>query len=82
MNGAAPSESSVGMFVSESANVKLLRSKVEAGDGADAPAKKDGAFAMSAAAPKGGDAVASTGGALTLPPSEVDPILRTKNGLS
>jgi hypothetical protein len=63
MNAAAPSESSVGVFASESANVKVLRSRVEAGDGADAPAKKDGAFAMAAQAPKGGDAVANTGGA-------------------
>jgi hypothetical protein len=62
MNGAVPSESSVGIFVSESADVKVLRSRVEAGDGADAPAKKDGAFAMTAQAPKGGDAVANTGG--------------------
>jgi hypothetical protein len=63
MNAAAPSESSVGVFASESADVKVLRSRVEAGDGADAPAKKDGAFAMAAQAPKGGDAVANTGGA-------------------
>ena len=63
MSAAAPSESSVGVFVSESVNVKLLRSKVEAGDGADAPGKKDGAFAMTAQAPKGGDAVGNAGGA-------------------
>lgn len=44
INGAAPSESSVGLFVSESTGVKVLRSKVEAGDGAEAAAKKDGAF--------------------------------------
>ncbi len=63
LNAAAPSESSVGVFASESAKVTLLRSRVEAGDGADAPAKKDGAFAMAAQAPKGGDAAGSTGGA-------------------
>ena len=63
MNAAAPSESSIGIFASESADVKLLRSRVEAGDGADAPAKKDGAFTMAAQAPKGGDAVANAGGA-------------------
>ena len=63
MNAAAPSESSVGIFASESADVKVLRSRVEAGDGADAPAKKDGAFALAAQAPKGGDAVGNTGGA-------------------
>ena len=63
MNAAAPSESSVGIFASESADVKVLRSLVEAGDGADAPAKKDGGFAMAAQAPKGGDAVGNTGGA-------------------
>ena len=63
MNGATPSESSVGVFVSESANVKIARSKIEAGDGAGAPPKKDGAFAMAAQAPKGGDAVTNTGGA-------------------
>jgi len=63
MNAAAPSESSVGIFASESADVKVLRSRVEAGDGADAPAKKDGAFAMAAQAPKGGDAAGNTGGA-------------------
>ena len=62
-NAAAPSESSVGVFASESAKVTLLRTRVEAGDGADAPAKKDGAFAMAAQAPKGGDAVANVGGA-------------------
>lgn len=48
MNGAAPSESSVGVFVSESGNVKLLRSRVEAGDGADAPAARDGSFTFPA----------------------------------
>jgi len=63
MNAAAPSESSVGIFATESADVKLLRARVEAGDGADAPAKKDGAFTMAAQAPKGGDAVVNTGGA-------------------
>ncbi len=63
MNAAAPSESSVGIFASESADVKVLRSRVEAGDGADAPAKKDGAFAMAAQAPKGGDAAGNAGGA-------------------
>ena len=63
MNGAAPSESSVGVFVSESANVKIARSKIEAGDGADAPPKKDGAFVMPASAPNGGDAAGNVGGA-------------------
>ena len=48
MNAAAPSESSVGMFVSESADVKVLRSRVEAGDGADAPAARDGSFSYPA----------------------------------
>ena len=43
-NGAAPSESSVGVFVTESGSVKVLRSRIEAGDGADAPAKRDGNF--------------------------------------
>lgn len=62
-NGVAPSESSIGVFVSESANVRFVRSKVEAGDGADAPPKKDGNFAMAAQAPKGGDAVVNAGGA-------------------
>jgi len=57
MNAVAPSESSVGVFVSESANVKIARSKIEAGDGADAPPKKDGAFVMPAdAALKGANA--------------------------
>jgi hypothetical protein len=64
MNAAAPSESSIGIFASESADVKLLRARVEAGDGADAPAKKDGAFTMAAQAPKGGDAAGNTGGAV------------------
>ncbi|MBK8212352.1 MAG: DUF1565 domain-containing protein [Myxococcales bacterium] len=63
MNAAAPSESSVGVFVTESANVKLLRSRVEAGDGADAPAARDGSFTLAARAPDGQMAVANTGGA-------------------
>jgi len=63
MNAVAPSESSVGVFVSESANVKIARSKIEAGDGADAPPKKDGAFVMPASAPNGGDAAGNVGGA-------------------
>ena len=61
MNGAAPSESSVGVFVSESSNVKIARSKIEAGDGADAPPKKDGAFVMPASAPRGGDVATGVG---------------------
>ena len=48
MNAAAPSESSVGVFVTESGNVKLLRSRVEAGDGADAPAARDGSYSYPA----------------------------------
>lgn len=48
MNAAAASESSVGVFVTESANVKLLRSRVEAGDGADASAARDGSFSYPA----------------------------------
>ncbi|MBK8213276.1 MAG: hypothetical protein IPK71_05940 [Myxococcales bacterium] len=48
MNAAAPSESSVGVFVTESGNVKLLRSRVEAGDGADASAARDGSFSYPA----------------------------------
>ena len=63
MNAAAPSESSVGVWVTESGNVKLLRSRVEAGDGADAPAARDGSFALAAKAPDGQMAVANTGGA-------------------
>ena len=63
MNAVAPSESSVGVFVSESANVKIARSKIESGDGADAPPKKDGAFVMPASAPNGGDAAGNVGGA-------------------
>jgi len=63
MNGAAPGESSVGVFVSESSRVGLLRAKIEAGDGAEAALKKDGAFAMAGQAPTGGDAVGDAGGA-------------------
>jgi hypothetical protein len=48
MNGAAPSESSVGVFASEAVNVRLLRMKIEAGDGAEAPAQKNGSFAFPA----------------------------------
>ena len=62
MNGVAPGESSVGVFLTESGNVKLLRSRVEAGDGADAPAKRDGAFTLAAQAPDGQMAVGNTGG--------------------
>ncbi|MBK8212491.1 MAG: DUF1565 domain-containing protein [Myxococcales bacterium] len=47
-NGATPSESSVGVFVTESGNVKVLRSRIEAGDGADAPAKRDGNYTFPA----------------------------------
>lgn len=54
--GVAPSESSIGVFVSESTNVQFVRAKIEAADGADAPAKKDGAFTLAASAPKGGNA--------------------------
>jgi hypothetical protein len=61
--GVAPSESSIGVFVSESTNVQFVRSKIEAADGADAPPKKDGAFTLAASAPKGGDASGNTGGA-------------------
>jgi hypothetical protein len=61
--GVAPSESSIGVFVSESANVQFVRAKIEAADGADAPPKKDGAFTLAASAPKGGDASGNTGGA-------------------
>jgi len=43
-NAASPGESSVGVVVSESASVRVLRSRIEAGDGADAAAKKDGNF--------------------------------------
>ncbi|MFO0641849.1 MAG: hypothetical protein U0183_21670 [Polyangiaceae bacterium] len=43
-NGATPSESSVGVFVTESGNVRVLRSRIEAGEGADAPAKRDGNY--------------------------------------
>lgn len=53
--GVAPSESSIGVFVSESANVQFVRAKIEAADGADAPPKKDGAFTLAASAPKGGN---------------------------
>ncbi len=60
--GVAPSESSIGVFVSESTNVQFVRAKIEAVDGADAPPKKDGAFTLAASAPKGGDASGSTGG--------------------
>jgi hypothetical protein len=60
--GVAPSESSIGVFVSESANVQFVRAKIEAADGADAPPKKDGAFTLAASAPKGGDASGNTGG--------------------
>ena len=38
--GVAPSESSIGVFVSESTNVQFVRAKIEAADGADAPPKK------------------------------------------
>jgi hypothetical protein len=61
--GVAPSESSIGVFVSESTNVQFVRAKIEAADGADAPPKKDGAFTLAASAPKGGDASGNTGGA-------------------
>jgi hypothetical protein len=61
--GVAPSESSIGVFVSESANVQFVRAKIEAADGADAPPKKDGGFTLAASAPKGGDASGNTGGA-------------------
>ncbi len=54
--GVAPSESSIGVFVSESTNVQFVRTKIEAADGADAPPKKDGAFTLAASAPKGGNA--------------------------
>jgi hypothetical protein len=54
--GVAPSESSIGVFVSESTNVQFVRAKIEAADGADAPPKKDGAFTLAASAPKGGNA--------------------------
>jgi hypothetical protein len=40
--GVAPSESSIGVFVSESSNVQFVRAKIEAADGADAAPKKDG----------------------------------------
>ncbi len=62
LNGAAPSESSIALFVSESANVTIARSTLTAGDGADAPPKKDGAFAMPPSAPGGGNAVGNVGG--------------------
>ena len=62
MNAAAPSESSVGVFVSESADVKVLRSRIEAGDGADAPAARDGSFTLAAKAADGQMAVGNTGG--------------------
>ena len=48
MNAAALSESSVGVFVTQSADVKVLRSRVEAGDGADASAARDGSFSYPA----------------------------------
>jgi hypothetical protein len=61
--GAKESESSIGIFVSESASVQFARMKVEAQDGVDAAPKKDGAFTLAANAPKGGDASGNTGGA-------------------
>jgi hypothetical protein len=71
-NGAAPSESSMGVFVTESGSVKILRSRIEAGDGADAPPKRDGNFTYPADAmlkgadgddKKNGDVTDDTGGA-------------------
>lgn len=80
MNGAAPSESSVGVFVSEAVNVRLLRMKIEAGDGAEAAPQKNGNFAFPADAEKlkgsaapdttnggaGGDSLACPGGGRSL----------------
>lgn len=64
-NGKAAGESSIGVFVSESQDVKLVRARIEAGDGADAASKKDGNYTYpDAALLKGADAVnGGTGGA-------------------
>jgi hypothetical protein len=43
-NGVQPGESSIGLFVSESTNVKLVRLTVEAGEGAEAGPVKNGLF--------------------------------------
>jgi hypothetical protein len=43
-NGAQPGESSIGLFVSESTNVKLVRLTIEAGEGAAAAPMKNGSF--------------------------------------
>lgn len=61
-NGVMPGESSVGAFAVESADVKLLRARVEAGDGADAAPRRDGGFTLAARAPDGVGAVGNTGG--------------------
>jgi hypothetical protein len=66
LNGKLPGESSIGLFVSESQDVKVARVRIEAGDGADAAPKKDGNYTYpDSALLKGADAAAGGAGGAT-----------------
>jgi hypothetical protein len=66
LSGKLPGESSIGLFVSESQDVKVTRVRIEAGDGADAGTKKDGNFTYpDAALLKGADAASGGVGGAT-----------------